>query len=437
MTREEIVMICTSDLGGQVRGKGFPVRDREARLERGIGWTPTNSMITALGPIAPSPWGPFGDLVLRPAPETETRVDFGDGSAAEHVVIGDICHLDGRPWDVCPRGFLARAIAALETRHGLSVRAAFEHEFAWLGTEERPNSPYALDAVRRLGLFGENYLGALSQAGITPDTFMAEYGPQQYEVTVGPEVGMRAADQAVLLRELARATAWRTGEQRVSFAPLLRPDAVGNGLHIHFSLFESATGRPVNHDPTHAEGLSITAGAFVEGVLRKMPALLAMTASSPVSYYRLTPNRWSAAYNNLGYRDREAGVRICPVFDAKKIADQYHFEYRAADSTGSPYLVLGAILAAGLWGLDQGLDHPTVFQGAPQDFDEAHNAAQGVQRLPQTLGEALDLFDAETDLDEILTSDLKAAFLAHKRFEIELTAGLTPEQRCTRYAEVY
>lgn len=59
MTREEIVTICTSDLGGQTRGKGFPQSDSEARMQRGIGWTPTNSMITALGPIAPSPWGPL------------------------------------------------------------------------------------------------------------------------------------------------------------------------------------------------------------------------------------------------------------------------------------------------------------------------------------------------------------------------------------------
>lgn len=437
MTREEIITICTSDLGGQTRGKGFPVRDRDARMARGIGWTPTNSMITALGPIAPSPWGPFGDLVLAPDPATETRIDFGDGSAVESFVMGDIRHLDGTAWDVCPRGFLKRVIAALDDRHGLSIRAAFEHEFAWFGGEERANSPYALDSVRRLGLFGETYLGALAQAGVELDTFMAEYGPRQYEITVGPAVGVQAADQAVLVRELARATAWRMGGQRVSFTPLLRPDAVGNGLHIHFSLFQTATGSPVNYDPAHPDGLSGTAGAFVAGVLQKMTSVLAMTASCPISYYRLTPNRWSAAYNNLGYRDREAGVRICPVFDASKVKSQYHFEYRAADATGSPYMVLGAILAAGLWGLDQRLDRARVFQGAPQNFDVAHNAAHGVRRLPQSLPEALDLFEGDAELDDIITRDMKSAFLAHKRFELELTKDSTPEDLCAQYAQVY
>ena len=189
MTRDEIIMICTCDLGGQVRGKGFPASDLAARLRRGIGWTPTNSMITAHGPIAPSPWGPFGDLVLMPDPDTEVRVDMGEAHAAEHFLLADICHLDGTPWAVCPRGFLKRVLAALEARHGLGVRAAFEHEFIYEAVAERPNSSYALDAFRRQDAFAETYLGALREAGLTLDTFMPEYGPMQYEVTVGPAVG--------------------------------------------------------------------------------------------------------------------------------------------------------------------------------------------------------------------------------------------------------
>ena len=57
MNRGELIMVCTSDIGGQVRGKGFPASDLEARLRGGIGWTPTNIMITAFGPNAGSPWG--------------------------------------------------------------------------------------------------------------------------------------------------------------------------------------------------------------------------------------------------------------------------------------------------------------------------------------------------------------------------------------------
>lgn len=438
MKREEIVMLCTSDLGGQVRGKGFPARDYEARLRKGIGWTPTNSMITAHGPIAPSPWGPFGDTVLVPDPETHIRVDFGPDHAAENFIMGDIRLLDGTPWPVCPRSFLKRVVAALEERHGLRVRAAFEHEFVYDGVDERPNASYALDAFRRQDLFAETYLGALQEAGVELDTFMPEYGPMQYEVTVGPTVGVTAADQAVAVREIARAVATRFG-RRASFTPILRPDAVGNGVHVHFSLFEAATGRPVNHDPNHKDGLSATAGAFISGILAKMPSITALTAAATISYLRLTPNRWSAAYNNLGYRDREAGVRICPVFataDAD-ISRQYHFEFRAADASASPYLVLGAILAAGLHGLDRGLPVAEVCEGAPQNLPQPELERLGITRLPQSLDAALDLFEADADVDEMIGADLKQAYLAHKRFEADLMRNLSDEDQCSRYHAAY
>jgi len=436
MKREEVVMLCTSDLSGQLRGKGFPASDFEDRLHKGIGWTPTNSMITAHGPIAPSPWGPFGDLVLIPDPATRVRVDFGPDVAAEHFVMGDIMHLDGSPWSVCPRSFLKRVLDAIESRHGLRVKAAFEHEFVHEGVDERPNASYALDAFRRQGIFAETYLGAMKEAGLSLDTFMPEYGPKQYEVTVGPAMGVAAADQAVAVREIARAVAYHLGH-RVSFTPILRPDAVGNGVHVHFSLVDAETGAPVNHDPSHKDGMSARAGTFVAGMLAALPAITAVTAAASISYLRLTPNRWSAAYNNLGYRDREAGVRICPVFQAADISRQFHFEFRAADAAASPYLVLGAILAAGLHGLDAGLPVPTVCEGAPQNLAPERLDELGIVRLPQSLGEALDLFEADTLVADSFGPDLKAAYLAHKRFEAEMMDKLTAEEQCARYAMSY
>lgn len=438
MKREEIVMLCTCDLAGQVRGKGFPASDYDVRMSKGIGWTPTNSMITAHGPIAPSPWGPFGDTVLIPDPATHVRVDFGPDHAAENFIMGDIRLLDGAPWPVCPRSFLKRVVGALEERHGLRVRAAFEHEFIYDGVDERPNSSYALDAFRRQDLFAEAYLGALQRAGVELDTFMPEYGPMQYEVTVGSTVGVTAADQAVAVREIARTVATRLG-RRASFTPILRPDAVGNGVHVHFSLFEAATGRPVNHDPGHKDGLSATAGAFISGILAKMPSITALTAAATISYLRLTPNRWSAAYNNLGYRDREAGVRICPVFASAgtDISHQYHFEFRAADAAASPYLVLGAILAAGLHGLERGLPIAEVCEGAPQNLPQQELERLGITRLPQSLDAALDLFEADADMDEMIGAELKQAYLAHKRFEASLMRDLSDEDQCSRYRAAY
>ena len=151
------------------------------------------------------------------------------------------------------------------------------------------------------------------------------------------------------------------------------------------------------------------------------------------------PNRWSAAFDNLGLRDREAGLRICPVFETTGVdrADQFHFEYRAADAAASPYMVLGGLIWAGLLGLRQNLPTPIATTTNPADMDPAHLSAAGLRRLPQSLTEALDLFAADSELRDCLDPLLHDAYLRHKRFEVDLMAPLSPEEQCARYALVY
>ena len=138
--------------------------------------------------------------------------------------------------------------------------AGFEQEFAYTGVEGDGGNRYWLDAFRRQGAFGETYVAALKQAGLEPESFLAEFGMQQYEVTCAPTIGISAADQAVMIRELARATAHRFGHRAV-FSPIVDVDGVGNGVHIHLSL-RDRSGRSVAYDPTRAYGLSQTGAAF-------------------------------------------------------------------------------------------------------------------------------------------------------------------------------
>ena len=84
MISEPIALVCTCEIAGRMRGKGFPVADLSARLKSGVGWVPTNTMISALGPIAGTPFGATGDLILVPDPASELKVDFEDGSAPDN-----------------------------------------------------------------------------------------------------------------------------------------------------------------------------------------------------------------------------------------------------------------------------------------------------------------------------------------------------------------
>ncbi len=424
MIREELVFVATCDISGHVRGKGFPARELPGRLKKGVGWTGSNLMMSPAGPIWDTPFGTAGDLMIVPDPAAEVRVDFADGSAVEHFFLGDICTTDGEPWECCPRDFLRRAASDLHEAAGLRLVAAFEQEFLYSGVEDRPGDAYALGAFRRQGSFGETFIAALRAAGPVPDSFLAEYGPRQFEVTVAPQAALTAADHAVITREMARAAAHRLGHRAV-FSPKPIADNVGSGVHIHMSLWDG-NGRPATYSPGEPMDLSKQAQHFAAGILHHLPAICAVTAPSPVSYLRLVPNAWAPTAIDLVRQDRGACLRICPVFAAassEETARQFNLEFRACDASASPYLALGAIVFAGADGIRRSLPLPTM--------------AAKPASLPQTLDKALDNLEASESVGGWFGPLHRDAYLRFKRAEGERVAGLTAAELCAHYAEIY
>jgi glutamine synthetase len=420
MHREPLIMVCACELAGLVRGKGFPASELPARMAKGVGWVPTNTMISPFGSIPATPFGTGGDLILVPDPQAEANVDFGNDTASEHFFLGDLRWPDGTPWECCPRDFLRRGLASLHAETGLSLLAAFEHEFVYTGVSDTPNA-FNLDAYRRQGEFGETFISALRAAGVEPDSFLPEYGPRQYEVTCGPAIGLRAADHAVILREMARATAYRFGHRAI-FAPILDPSSVGNGVHIHFS-FRDAAGAAPMHEPSDLLGLSPIARHFLAGLLHHLPALCAVTAPNPTSYIRMRPNRWAPTHATLEKQDRGASLRICPVphIPGGNPARQFNVEYRCADATASPYLALGALVRAGLDGITRQRLLPDA--GGPP--------------LPATLDEALKALEATAEATDWFGPTYLEAYLMFKRGELASIDGLDEAALCARYAEIY
>ncbi len=433
--QENLVFAGTCDFAGLVRGKAFPAVELEQKLRQGIGTTATNIMISAFGPIHATPFGTTGDILIVPDAETEVHLRFDD-AADERFLLSDLRTMDGAPWMGCTRDFLRRAVTALEVEAGLVVKSSFEQEFVYTGVEDRPGSPYSLDIYRRQGRFGEQLTASIRAAGLVPDSFLPEFGPRQFEVTIKPRFGLRAADEAIILREMIRATAQRLGHRAI-LAPILSPEAIGNGTHIHYSLWDT-DGTPVTHDPAGPYGVSARAAPFVAGILHHLPALSAITAASVASYYRLQPNRWAPTWSFLGRQDRGAAIRVAPVFPgaADKAASQFNLEYRVADATSCPYLALGALIHAGLDGIRNKMTLPPEGQDL-WAMTEAQRIAAGYRMLPRTLDAALDLLEATQPARDWFGADFLSAYLMFKRGEIASLAGLSASAICERYAGVY
>ncbi len=434
----ELATFVTTDIAGITRGRSFAASEIDSYLRKGVGWVPANLALTPFDLIAdPNPWGSSGDLRLIADPDSKARVTCLPDVTPLHFYHSDITNLKGEPWECCVRSFLKATISELEREAGLKVVAAVEQEFQLLGVDWPAAPSFGLRAQRRAEPFGPLLMTALKEAGAEPEMFLPEYGKDQFEITCRPAPALAAADRGATIRAVTKEVAALFG-WNASFAPKTDPNGVGNGVHLHVS-FTDLEGKPVTFDASRPGRLSKVAGSFAAGVIKHLPALAAFTAPSVLSYMRLVPHHWSAAFTCLGEKNREATLRICPTLDlpGSDPAKQFNMEYRAADACASPHLSLAVVLKAGLEGIRAGLEQPPLINSDPSNFSAEEQAKLGIRRLPASLSEALDTLAADETVTGWFSKDFLDCYFAMKRKEIEIVADLSPEALCARYASVY
>lgn len=420
---EPMVFIATCDLEGHVRGRAVPGHLRDDVLAGGMGWVPANLAITASGQTADNDFGSQGDLRLRPDPMSRCAIPADGEIPGVELYLANQTEVDGAPWECCPRSFLQRALDDL-AHEGLSVKSSFEHEF--MLTDVQTGGPFSLIRLRAAEPFGSELLAILAGAGLDPENWLPEFGPGQFEVTLKPADGIASADRAILLREIVRDLARRHGHS-VTFAPVVHPAQVGNGVHVHLSLTD-ADGKAVLYDPSRPSSLSKLGGAFAAGIVTHAAALTAFTAPSVISHLRLQPNKWSAGGAFLADCDREALLRICPTpGSADAAARSYNLEYRAADATSNSWLTLGVLLRAGLHGIRAGYSTPAI--GAP--------AVSEVVPLPRSLSEALRAVEEDKVVSEWFDAKMLDTYFTVKNFDIAACANLDQRDISKRVSEIY
>lgn len=438
MRKEPLAVILTSDLSGQCRGRSVRQAELDKYLVSGCGWVPANLALNPFGSIVvPNPFGSVGDLRLKPDPASLSEISTMDAEPTK-VVLADIVNPDGTPWDCCPRTFLRDAIADFKAETGLSVLSSFEHEFMLLDQDaEAPNIAFSLKNLLALEPLGSSIMAALEDAGLEPEMWLPEYAPRQWEVTLAPTDALAAADRAILLREIVRNTASQLGHT-ASFSPIVESNGSGSGVHVHVSLLDDG-GEPVSYDPDREGGLSAVAGSFAAGILKHASALSALAASGVVSYERLAPGRWSVGGVFLGENNREALLRICPLFDRPNanVARQYNLEFRGADATSNPWIVLGALIRAGLDGIRDNLPAPSIISGDFFALSQEELDARGVGSLPVSLDDALDHLDQNATVKSWFSDRFLETFATVKRAEIEHIASLSGDETYAAYSYAY
>lgn len=407
------------DNSGVARSKAISVEQLAHKLVEGVSLTRAQMAINVLEQLIDiEGMEPVGEIRLLPDPATFTVLPWARGSAS--VLCDQVGH-DRKDWGACPRSYLKRVVARAADL-GVHVEATFENEY-YLARDLETRAPFDLPGHTPVySPIGHDLnaaimldtIDALEAQGISVEQAINEYGPGQQEISIRHTHALGAADNQMKFRDTVRGVALRHGLY-ASFAPKPYPEQIGSGAHVHLSLWDDQ-GRSSLYDPAAPGGLSRLGRHFIAGVTEHLPALVALTTPNYNSFRRLVPSAWASATTGWGFDNKEVALRVCSPF-YKREEQSYNLEFKPSDGSANPYLSLGALIAAGLDGIERELEPGEPCAHDPARLSEDDLRRGKVRPLPTTMAAALD----ELEKDEVLLGGmgdlLGRGYLAIRRSE--------------------
>lgn len=332
----------------------------------------------------------------------------------------------GKPFEPCSRQILKRVVAKAQSM-GFTFNLGMEAEFFVLkddGNSFRPLSDRshlakpAYDISRMLDNMAwmDDLVSAMNGLGWDVYSFDHEDGIGQFEVDFTYFDALGMADRYVFFRLMAHEIARQHGGF-ASFMPKPYADRAGSGAHFNMSLADKTSGRNLftSTDDPRGCGLSKLGYQFLAGVLRHLPAICALVAPTVNSYKRLILKgsmsgfTWAPIWACYGNNNRTNTLRI-PLGGGR-------IELRAADSACNPYLGAALVLAAGLEGIEQDLDPGEPHTENMYLKSEAELKALGINRLPRSLGEAVEAFASDPLSETVLGPVMRKTWIDYKQEE--------------------
>jgi len=427
----ELVAMTFVDNSGILRTKAVPVGKLASAAAWGVGASNSFDFFLCNDVLTTGAYshGPVGDLRLHPDLSETTVLAAQPGWAWAPANRYDT---EGVPHPQDSRALAAKAVELLAER---GYRAGMSFEIEWVVTaESAPEDPRSATAAPAYGYarlsqhagYLRTLMSTLDAQTIEVVQIHPEYASGQFELSMEVDNPVGAADMAVLAKETIREVSRQHG-LRASFTPKFVPGGVGNGGHVHLSLWQDETNLCAGGDRRY--GLTPAAESFGAGIFSRLPALLAIGAPSVVSYLRLEPHHWAGVFTAWGLENREAPLRFVQGAAGERERTA-NFEVKCFDLTANPYLVVAALLFSGMAGIDADARLPEPLEVDPGSLTDDERAARGITRLPQNLAEAVAAFESDEILKKNFGAELATTLADVRRGEIAEFAGLSPEELC-------
>jgi glutamine synthetase len=419
----EFVLLGIPDVNGSIRGKALRPAAFESALRHG---TVMTDLILGLDPVD-TPIADFerfgirtgaADLAVYPDPETVHNLSWRPGW---RVCLATPSWPDGTPCDFAPREVYRHVLEGM-AELGLEVMAALEYEIRLWDSAGQPLSSgisYSLTEIGRYGEFVSQLVPALEGLGIDLSAVHTEAGPGLLELNLEPRRGLRAADDAALVKFAVKELAASMG-MRASFLAKTAPGEEGSSGHIHFSCWDGQTNAFAG--PDAADPVPAAFGAAIAGVLEHLPAASLLLNPNVNSYKRLVPG-WFAPINaTWGYENRSCAVRAI----RSDRSGLWRFECRRPGADANPYLALAAVAASAVDGMKNKAEPPPPIEG------DAYALAD-LPELPGSLESAIRAFEADGALRSALGEGFSAYYTTSRAWELKAWRETVTDWERERY----
>jgi len=424
----EVFEVMLLDLSGNLRGK-WVTADKMPGVMAGQMKLPVTT-------LALDAWGrDVEDLVFNqgdgdgwcvPDPRTLAPVPWLNRPGGQ--VLVSISEVDGEPCAYDPRTIIQRLMLRLKSR-GLTAVVASEMEFNLLKDERdamgRPihsqedtvggsvgaGQTYGIESMQEVADLMHEIRDACAEQGLPIDTLTKEAAPSQYEINLyHNDDALVAADQAVMLQRLIRGVA-RHHDLLAAFMAKPFGDIAGNGMHVHCSLLDSR-GNNAFDDGT-GEGTPLLKQA-IAGCLATMADSMLLFAPVLNSYRRFNRGTHVPLAPSWGYENRTVAVRVpADSLEATRL------EHRVAGADANPYLVIAAVLAGMLYGIENRLVPPEPLVGNAYE--------QLPPSLPRHWPEAIERFRESGFIADYFGEEFQSVYTALKQQELdEFDYHITP-----------
>jgi len=424
----KFIRMWFTDILGFLKNFAITVEELEGALEEGMGFD--GSSIEGFARIDES------DMVALPDPDTFRLLPWR--SQEHHSVARMFCDIlrpGGEPFEGDPRFVLKRNLKRAADL-GYTYYVGPELEYFYFrdskGTEFLDQGGY-FDLTPRDAAtdMRKDTVLILEEMGIGVEYSHHEVAASQHEIDMRYTDALTMADNVMTYRLIVKEVALKYGVY-ATFMPKPVFGINGSGMHVHQSLFKGD--RNAFFDKDDEYHLSKIAKSYVAGLLRHAPEITAVTNQWVNSYKRLVPGYEAPVYLSWARRNRSDLIRVPEYRPGREKATR--IEFRSPDPACNPYLAFSVMLAAGLEGIEKGLEPPPPVEENVYEMTEQERRKRGISTLPASLLEATLLAEKSELVHKALGDHVFEAFIQNKKIEWDQYRTQVTEYELKKYLPI-